>query len=147
LCRLNVKYWREMLARRERRSNVAQVIVVTVGVLASIVAKLWSYSWLQSALPVLAGLVVTMGTRFMLGPTVARYRRYFERWCELGHDAEDLWQEGECHRWAGAQVSRKLERLTERERNYRSQEYDRPDLRLLKRCEQELWAEIGHPYD
>jgi hypothetical protein len=135
-----------MLSRSRAARARVPLLLAAIGVAGSIIAKVCHYSWIETAMPGLVGLLATVITRATSERTVSRLARYFERWSELGHDAQDLWQEGERFRWAGTQVAKNLERLTERERNYHSQEYDAPNARILEECQRELWAEIGQPY-
>ncbi len=144
--RLNACYWKKILAHRQRvwvwLIWAAALVVLLIAVSPFVLGIAWN--------PALITAGITFGAALLGAFPISAQRNqaiaYSKQWCELRHDSELLWQEGDDLGWSRQNVIAQLERLDARRREYEANEREQQDTRIVVECERDLYEQQGLPF-
>jgi hypothetical protein len=146
IARVNVCYWKAVLAKRRRQSMTLRcalpllVFTLTISPVVSPIA--WNPALLAASLT----LAASLGREFLVSARTTRLKNYCRQWSELLHDAELLWREGDDLGWGQRHLAAQIERLSARMRSFQADELESPNTQILVNCERELYKGLGLPF-
>ena len=145
--RLSAIYYQLTIGTLTRWSLFGNVVLVIVLLATVSIVSAYPGSWLAIVgVGVPPGLAAVIEI-FAVKTRKAEARRLYEKWSDLSHDFQDLWDRVNVLKPEWDAVYETCVRLDERKRAIRAEESDAPNRDRVVRAERVLYEDMGLPFD
>jgi hypothetical protein len=132
---LNVCYWQEWVAARQRRRRRCTWVLVILGAAFTVLIAFVGKTWIGSILMACATVTSFAFRALRDDAKTGKGEVGIERWSALRHDTDELWQDGEECEWRKRDLEIRLVKISEAEKFCQSRECDPQDDDLVYRCQ------------